>query len=75
MTDRIPVTDPAELATFDSAETLEGYFDGLNGDAEPGDNRSKAYWHGWRNGHNDKAGKVDAAQRVLAHRMYPRRLA
>lgn len=53
---RAPVTTAAELATLDDAEILEGYRDGFAGEPEPGDNRSKAYWHGWRNGHHDKFG-------------------
>jgi hypothetical protein len=53
MSARIPVTTIAELDTLDDAEILEGYMDGLRGEPEPGDNRSKAYWHGWRNGFVD----------------------
>ncbi len=62
---RVPVTTAEELATFDEAEILEGYKDGLAGETEPGDNRPKAYWHGWRNGWNDRAGKSDAEQEIL----------
>lgn len=62
---REPVITAEELATLDDGEILEGYWDGLDGDAEPGDNRSKAYWHGWRNGRNDRGHKVDPAQRLL----------
>lgn len=62
---RQPVTTAAELETFDPAEVLEGYLDGMSGDPEPGGNRSKGYWHGWRNAKNDREGKSDDAQRVL----------
>jgi DNA-binding MarR family transcriptional regulator len=62
---RDPVTTPEELDAMDAAEMLEGYRDGLGGDEEPGENRSKSYWHGWRNGHNDRAHTVDPAQRAL----------
>lgn len=65
MSDRTYVVTASELATFDSAEVVEGYMDGFSGDDEPGDNRSKAYWHGWRSGSNDRAGKSDSAQIVL----------
>lgn len=65
MIDRTPVTTAAELAEMDPDEIVEGYRDAWNGDAEPGDNRSKAYWHGWRNGHNDRANTADKAQREL----------
>lgn len=62
---RVPVTTAAELAEMDGGEILQGYLDALNGDPEPGDNRSKAYWHGFRNGANDRARRVDPAQREL----------
>lgn len=64
---RIPVTTAAELSTFDPEEIAEGYRAGFDGDKEPGDNRSKAFWHGWRNGRTDRGlAPVDAAQRALA---------
>lgn len=70
MSARTPVTTVEELNAMDSAEIVEGYGDGFSGDAEPGDNRSKAYWHGWRNGRNDRAKVSDPAQRALAHALY-----
>lgn len=63
---RAPVTDIQELRALDPAEVVEGYHDGLAGDEEPGGNRSKSYWHGWRNGRSDRSGQPDAAQRALA---------
>lgn len=63
-----PVETQADLATLDSGEVVEGYRDGLRGEPEPGDNRSRAYWHGWRNGMCDSGRRQgDAAQRKLAH--------
>jgi len=50
---RAPVSTVAELASLDEKEMLDGYRDGFDGDPEPGDNRSKSYWHGWRNGAAD----------------------
>lgn len=64
---REPVTSVAELVTLDTDEMIEGYRDGFAGDEEPGGNRSKSYWHGWRNGHADRTGKSDAAALALAH--------
>ena len=65
---REPVTTREELVTLNSDEVLEGYRDGLRGEAEPGDNRSKSYWHGWRNGMVDGGHRPkDAAQAQLAH--------
>lgn len=66
MSERTPVTTKEELDTFEHAEVVEGYLDGFNGEPEPGDNRAKAYWHGWRNGYNDRNRTVDPAQRALA---------
>lgn len=48
--DRVPVTTLDDLLTLDHDEVVEGYWAGRDGDAEPGNNRSRAYWHGWRNG-------------------------
>jgi hypothetical protein len=71
---RAPVETVAELDTLDDAEILEGYRDGFAGEAEPGNNRSKSYWHGWRNGAMDKGHlKLDAAARELA-RQYVERM-
>lgn len=67
MNDRTPVEDAAELALLDEAEMIEGYHDGRSGEPEPGGNRSKSYWHGWRNGRVDgHHAEPDAAMRLLA---------
>ena len=64
---RTPVTTVEELNTFDDAEIMEGYKDGRAGEPEPGDNRSKAYWHGWRTGSADGGHRqLDAHDRELA---------
>lgn len=63
-----PVETQADLATLDGDEVVEGYRDGLRGEPEPGNNRSRAYWHGWRNGMTDSGRRQgDAAQRRLVH--------
>ena len=65
---REPVTTVDEMLALDDAEVIEGYHDGRAGDNEPGDNRSKSYWHGWRNGRVDGGhDPKDAAQAELAH--------
>lgn len=66
MTDRPKITTLETLAILDSAEIVAGYHDGLAGEMEPGGNRSDSYWHGWRNGSNDRARVVDRDQRALA---------
>lgn len=54
MPERIPVSTLEDLSTLDDDEILEGYRDGLANEPEPGGNRSRSYWHGWRNGMADK---------------------
>lgn len=73
MTDRTPVINLAERDALDSDEVLEGYCDGRSGDPEPGGNRSKSYWHGWRNGRVDGGhAEKDYAQALLAARHHQR---
>lgn len=43
-----PVTTLADLDTLDTAEIVEGYLSAERGDPEPGENRGRAFWHGWR---------------------------
>jgi len=66
-THRQPVATVAELVTLDDADMNDGYFNGFSG--EPcGDNRSRSYWHGWRNGMMDKGRmEKDDAACALAH--------
>jgi len=44
-----PVRTKADLETLDHSEMVEGYMAAERGDPEPGPNRGRAYWHGWRN--------------------------
>lgn len=44
-----PVRTLADLESLNSDEILEGYLSADRGDPEPGENRGRAYWHGWRN--------------------------
>jgi len=50
-----PIRTVADFRTLDDAEVLEGYLGGFDGEAEPGNTRSRSYWHGWRNGRVDSA--------------------
>lgn len=62
-----PVTTLADLDALDGAEIVEGYRAGFAGEPEPGNNRSRSYWHGWRNGSVDgRHREKDAAQAELA---------
>lgn len=49
---REPVISVADLARLNYAEIEEGYRDGAEG-TPCGDNRSRSYWHGWRQGARD----------------------
>lgn len=63
---RVPVSTLADLDTLDDAEIVEGYHAGREGWPEPGDNHSRAYWHGWRNGMIDSGrAHPDAASMAL----------
>ena len=65
---RIPITRAHQLDDLDPEEMIEGYWDGKNGEPEPGNNRSFAHWHGWRNGAVDGGHREpDAAGAALAH--------
>jgi hypothetical protein len=44
-----PVRTKADLDTLNEADIVEGYLSAERGDPEPGPNRGRAYWHGWRN--------------------------
>lgn len=48
-----PVSTKADLDLLDTDEIVEGYRSGLRGAAEPGSDKSRSYWHGWRNGMAD----------------------
>lgn len=44
-----PVRTKADLDQLDPNEIVEGYKSAERGDPEPGPNRGRAFWHGWRN--------------------------
>lgn len=71
-----PVATQDDLATLDEAEIVQGYLDFRRGDPEPGANRGRSYWHGWRNAAIDHGQiKKDDAAAALAHDVAPRRRA
>ena len=43
-----PVKTLDDLDSLDDAELREGYFSAERGDPEPGPNRGRSFWHGWR---------------------------
>jgi hypothetical protein len=63
-----PVRTVADLETLDHDEIVAGYMEWRADDPEPGPNRSRAYWHGWRNAAIDhRAVEPDEASTQLAH--------
>lgn len=44
-----PVRALADLNSLDEDEIMDGYLSTRPGDPEPGRNRGRAFWHGWRN--------------------------
>jgi hypothetical protein len=69
-----PVRTKAELDTLDGEEIIDGYRSAERGDPEPGPNRGKAFWHGWRNAMIDMGElPMDDASRQLAHEILGRR--
>ena len=69
-----PIRTKADLDSLDQADVLEGYMSAERGDPEPGENRGRAYWHGWRNAMIDMGElPVDAAAMQLVREMYPRK--
>lgn len=63
-----PVRTLADLQTLSEDDMVEGYRSAERGDPEPGPNRGRAFWHGWRNRMMD-FGELphDEASRQLVH--------
>lgn len=43
-----PVSTLLDLETLDYEQISEGYRSAERGDPEPGPNRGRSFWHGWR---------------------------
>jgi hypothetical protein len=73
MSEYQPLSTRAELQHLNMDECLEGYRSGLAGDAEPGTDKSKSFWHGWRNGAMDRgliapdAASIQLANEIVRH--------
>lgn len=68
MSEYRPLSSACDLDVLDDADCVAGYRAGLNDAPEPGSDKSKSYWHGWRNGMMDKGRlPIDGAARNLAH--------
>lgn len=72
MSEWLPVSHLFDLETLEKSEVAEGYLDGLGAAPEPGNNRTRSYWHGWRNGmvdggHMEKDwAQIELARQVVA---------
>lgn len=44
-----PIRTYSDLESLDEGQIIEGYLSTERGDPEPGQNRGRAFWHGWRN--------------------------
>lgn len=68
-----PVATKAELDMLDDGEMVAGYRAGFGGESEPGSDKSRSYWHGWRNGMVDSGRtRIDTAQAMLAREIVGR---
>lgn len=73
MSEFSPIRDVSDLDLQDEHDMVRGYLSGLNGEDEPGNAYSRAFWHGWRNGAVDSGRRApDDAQAVLAHALVAR---
>jgi len=67
MSEYKPLVTNAEAELLDMDDCVAGYLAGYHGDKEPGSDKSKSYWHGWRNGSMDgKHIQVDEPAILLA---------
>lgn len=63
---RVPVRTLEDFDKLNDKEVIEGYLSGLGG-WPCGDNHSRDYWHGWRNGMMDAGlAEPDRAQQEIA---------
>ncbi len=64
------LTTKADLELLDDAEMVAGYLAGFKNYDEPGSDKSRSFWHGWRNGMVDgKHAQMDDAQWVLVREL------
>lgn len=66
-----PVTTSEEMYLLDHDEVVQGYWTGMAGWPEPGNNRTRSFWHGWKNGAVDGGHREkDEFQAILAHEVH-----
>ena len=54
MSEFLPVETKTDLELLDQDDIFAGYVAGLNDQTEPGSDKSRGYWHGWRNAQADR---------------------
>lgn len=70
MSEFAPVRTKDDLRLLDDVEMVAGYRSGYGGDAPHGSDRSRSFWHGWRNGRVDGGyDAIDCYQIALAREM------
>ena len=68
MSEFMPVETLADLNKLDTDEIVAGYLAGSRMVDEPGSDKSRSFWHGWRNAQTDKGrAQVDIHQQRLVH--------
>lgn len=56
----------ADLDSLDHDEIVDGHLSAERGDPEPGENRGRAFWHGWRTRMMDLGAiEIDAEHHAL----------
>lgn len=61
-----PVESKADLECLDADEILAGYLEGIDNQSPPGSDKSRGFWHGWRNAQTDHGrAPLDVAQQRL----------
>lgn len=69
---KVPVETLEDLDRLDADEIMQGFLNFRPDDPEPGNNHSRAYWHGWMNRKNDHDNVSTTAGRKLARAVIDR---
>jgi hypothetical protein len=76
MSEYQPLRSASEADLLDMDDCVAGYRSGLHGESEPGSDKSKSFWHGWRNGMIDsRRAPIDEACVNLAREIVARQRA
>lgn len=68
-----PVATLEDLDTLDEQQMVDGHLSAERGDPEPGPNRGRSFWHGWRTRMMDLGEiEIDETHRELVRRYVAR---